>query len=66
MNEEIKTLERKINELQNFLTNDSQNCDILKLKLQNILHERTEGTIIKSRIKYYEEGKNIQDFILNL
>ena len=43
-----------------------QDIDILKLRFQNIFHEKTQGEIIRSRTKYYKEGEKNSRVFLNL
>ena len=57
-----------------FLTNDLQSCDkiledieILKLRLKNIFHEKTQWQLsIRSCTKYFEDGGKKSRFFLNL
>ena len=67
-------MNKKINDLQSLLANDSQNwdqpledTDILKLRLQNIFHEKKNREQLSDPVlNTMKREKKIQDFFLNL
>ena len=67
----ISSLERKINELDNefMSTNDSTlliKIDALKKELEAEVKYKTQGSIIRSRTQWYEEGEKSSKYFLNL
>ena len=61
-NDEV-TLQNKINELQLKLENNPNNSQYLndlyatKLRLQKIMHFKTKGAILRSKVRWYDEGE---------
>ena len=43
-----------------------ENMEVLKYDLKMILNERTQGTIVRSRTKWYEEGQRNSKYFINL
>ena len=70
-NDEV-TLQNKINELQLKLEsqpNNSQHLNDLyaaKLRLQKIMHFKTKGAILRSKVRWYDEGERNTRYFFNL
>ena len=67
----ITTLEKKINDLENqfIMTNDHTillRIDTLKKELESEVKYKTQGSIIRSRTQWYEEGEKSSKYFLNL
>ncbi|KAL9989297.1 hypothetical protein ACROYT_G003831 [Oculina patagonica] len=70
-NEEVE-LQNKINELQQKLANNPKNNHDLnelyaaKLRLQKIMHFKTKGAILRSKVRWYDEGERNTRYFYNL
>ena len=65
-------LQSKINELQLKLESNPNNSQYLndlyatKLRLQKIMHFKTKGAIIRSKVRWYDEGERNTRYFFNL
>ena len=70
-NEEM-TLQNKINELQLSLERNPNNNHaqnellVAKLRLQKIMHFKTKGAILRSKVRWYEEGERNTRYFYSL
>ena len=70
-NDKLKLLELKIKHLDEYMTT-TMNSDLdelrreLKTEYDFIMKERTEGAIIRSKIKWWEDGERSTAYFLNL
>ena len=72
LNNEITQLEKIIDELQTELNEKTINENLIlelnsnKDKLNKLIESKTQGAIIRSRVKWYEEGEKNSKYFLNL
>ena len=70
-NDEV-TLQNKMNELQLKLESNPNNSQYLndlyaaKLRLQKIMHFKTKGAILRSKVRWYDEGERNTRYFFNL
>ena len=66
------TLQNKINELQLKLQNNPNSTQYLnnlyaaKLHMQNIMHFKTKGAILRSKVRWYDESERNTIYFFNL
>ena len=73
INVEIRDIETKLQNLQDDMQKPNtdfdtiiENMEVLKNDLKIILNERTQGAIVRSRTKWYEEGEKNSKYFTNL
>ena len=73
INAEIKDIETKLQNLQDDMQKPNadfdtiiENVEVLKHDLKMILNEKTQGAIVRSRTKWYEEGEKNSNYFINL
>ena len=65
-NDEV-ILQNKINDLQQKLeSNPNNSLYAAKLRLQKIMHFKTKGAILRSKVRWYDEGERNTRYFFNL
>ena len=68
-NKEMETLRSKVSEFENELGGDERNMnDYLEAKsrLEELMDEKTKGTILRAKIRWYESGEKSTKYFFNL